>query len=75
MKPLNCQNCKRVLLEIDVFNQLAIKCRRCSHFNHFERALRTNLADLASHDLLNMEKPNGTANPTNQPQSPCQKRL
>lgn len=66
MKPLNCQHCKRVLLEIDIFNKLTIKCRRCRHFNHFERALRTNhLADPASHYLLNVEQNNGTAHSKN----------
>lgn len=50
METLKCQNCNRTLLQVDGFNRLTIKCRRCGQFNSFLRTLRTPFADHESHD-------------------------
>lgn len=35
MRFLFCQSCNKKLLQVDVFNHIAIKCNRCKEINHF----------------------------------------
>ncbi|STZ07220.1 Mu-like prophage protein Com [Moraxella caprae] len=35
MRFLFCQNCNKKLLQVDCFDNIAIKCNRCKQINHF----------------------------------------
>lgn len=37
MRFLFCQSCNKKLLQVDVFNHIAIKCNRCKEINHFSQ--------------------------------------